>query len=137
MTAERKRKPVFQESGSESPVETDPPFQSGEENLDDILGAQSEPEPEASVEEPAPVLPAEPETQLSEDALPNGWRVISAEQQDGKHFVVTHDLNAQGMHAYWRKTRVMSHFRWVTRGKWSDSLTRQDILPEPRYYKEV
>ena len=73
----------------------------------------------------------------SENVLENGWRVISVEQHDGKHYLVAAELSDLGVRAFWRKTRVLSHFKWVLHGKWTEALTRAEILPTPRFFKEV
>ena len=133
MTKEQKRRP--------------PVFTPAEENNDDIFaesGIVETPEPEPVSErvfsepEPAPevVLP-EPELVPAEEVLPNGWKVISLEQQTGKRYLVTADLETNGVRAFWRKTRVLSHFKWKMHGKWTNALTHGDVLPEPRYYKEL
>ena len=72
-----------------------------------------------------------------ENVLKNGWKVISATQHTGKAFLVASDLDSEGRMAFWRKTRVLSHNKWILNGKWSDSLTRGEVLPQPIYYKEV
>lgn len=83
----------------------------------------------------APVAPLP--SQKAENTLPNGWNVISEDQHTGKTFLVTHDLESEGVRAFWRKTRVLSHYKWVMHGKWSDSLTRADVIPDPAYYKDA
>jgi hypothetical protein len=141
----KRRPPVFQESESASPIEIDPPFQPAEEDFSDVIGAEPEqaPEPEpkdvesGSVEEPSPLPAAEPEAASAPDELPAGWRLISEAQHDGRSYFVTSDLASEGEVAFWRKTRSLSHFRWVMHGKWSNSLTRRDVLPEPRFFREL
>jgi hypothetical protein len=111
---QKKRKPVFQEQGSAPPVKVEPPFKASEE-LEDIIGAE---EPDMN-------------------DLPNGWKVLSRDQQSGKTYLVSSELDAEGVRAFWRPTRVLSHYKWVLQGRWSELLTRADIMPQPRYYKEI
>jgi hypothetical protein len=73
----------------------------------------------------------------SQDKSLNGWSVISEDQHTGKVFLVSNDINSEGERASWRRTRVLSHSKWVMHGKWSNALTRADVLPQPIYYKEI
>lgn len=89
------------------------------------------------------LLPDEPILSIGPDAIstkeqpPHGWKILTEDQQTGKHYFVTHDVEQPPIQAFWRKTRIMSHSRWTTQGKWSDSLTRADILNQPVYYREI
>lgn len=64
------------------------------------------------------------------------WLEISQEQKTGKYYLVAHGLKDEGVKAFWRKTRRLSHFRWVLNGVWTDTLN-QDLIPQPLYYKEI
>lgn len=130
MSAERKKKPVYQEHGADDPVTIDPPMKSAEE-FDDLVGGD-EVETNASYEE---VLPPVSEKKI--EVLPHGWKVIASEQQTGTAYLVSHLLGDTGTVAFWRKTRRLNHNRWVLHGIWSDPLTRVDIIPQPLYYKEL
>ncbi len=123
MTKEQKRRPpVF--TPAEDPVA---------ENIDDILMGNT------LVEERAEPIQTEEVTKASEEegVLPNGWKRLSVEQQTGKQYFVTANTEEEGERAFWRKTRVLSHFKWKIYGKWTNALTHQDILPSPIYYKDV
>ena len=135
---QKRRKVIFQEKDSAPPVEVEPPFQSAQDESDEISAVDfDELNEEASVETPE----AEPIVGREEEplggVLVNGWREITTGQQTGKTFLVGSDLDGEGVRAFWRKTRVLDHFKWKLHGKWSDALTRTEVLPEPRYYKEV
>lgn len=132
MSKEQKRRAVFQEHGSASPVETDPPFHPAKEEQD--VGNDDE---IRSVEKSETIVASESETRNTPDALRNGWRIIGLEQQTGQSFLVTHDLEAEGVRAFWRKTRSLSHNKWVLHGKWTHTMAHTDILPEPRYFREI
>lgn len=122
MSNKQKSKPVFHEAADALKPEFQPHH----------VGAEDE----ISFEEPL-LFPKTPGQDPTADTLKNGWRTIGLEQQTGATFLVTHNLEAEGIPAFWRKTRALSHHRWVLNGKWSDSLTRDDILPEPRYWREL
>lgn len=136
MTAEQKRKkPVFHEAPPDLKQDF-VPHQVGE---NEILTAQEE-EPhvekqEVQQEEKTPV--SEPAQGEPQSTLRNGWQLITPEQHTGEAFFVANDLEEEGVRAFWRKTRVLSHNKWTTHGKWSLALNRLDVLPEPRYYKEI
>lgn len=66
-----------------------------------------------------------------------GWQVITLEQQNGKNYLVASTLDEEGEIAFWRKTRVLSHSKWILNGKWSYAMTRADVLPQPIYFKEI
>lgn len=125
----KKRTPVFVSA-------KEPVGQTLPDSIEDIIGTAPLQEPVFQVE--ATTIPApEPVSKHTQETLPNGWHVLSHDQQDGKTYLVTSDFSSEGVRAFWRKTRVLSHNRWIMNGKWSDSLTRADILPIPLYYKEV
>lgn len=133
MSNKQKSKPIFHEAAETPKPEFQPHHVGAEEEYGDEISAQA---PE-HVEE---VDISEEHVQKTEEnyhVLLNGWRVLSQEQQTGATFLVTHDLEAEGTPAFWRKTRALSHYKWVLNGKWSNTLTRLDILPEPRYFKEM
>lgn len=133
------KKPVFHEATHEPKEE----FIPHDFEADDIIGeAPVAPQSEVvvqetSVVEPAPELPSKRAEEAAAGALPHGWRVISPEQHTGGHFLVTHDLEEPGIHALWKKTRSFSHNKWTIYGKWVNMLTQLEILPEPRFYKEI
>ena len=126
-----------------------PVFVSAEETVDDILGVNEAPEiapspgietvepPLATVEDKAVANVFAPHQETSSGVCINGWRVLTEAQHDGSPYLVSSDLNDTGTRAFWRKTRVLSHFKWKIHGKWTESLTNRDVLPEPRYYKEL
>ena len=120
MIADREKKLAHKEPEIESVIE----------EFDDLVGGEDE-----------DVIPLEKNTlsvpEKSSEVLPNGWKVISEEQQNGMAYLVTHVLDGEGVLAFWRRTRMLSHNRWVLHGRWSDSLTRADIIPQPLYYKDV
>lgn len=121
--SQQKRRPVFQSSEEVDPVITDPPLKLPEENINDLIGDDA-PEP---VEIP-PVL---------EQKELKGWKVIGPEQQNGKHYLLTNDINDQSpQQGFWKRTRKMNHFRWVSHGCWHNSLTHKDLIPQPIYFKE-
>lgn len=125
---QQKRKVVFQSAEEEEEIKIDPPLKPAEdEDLDDLVGDET-PEQAPVVEEPPPVI---------EQKELAGWKLIGPEQHTGNHYIVTHDIHADGVMAYWRKTRVLSHFRWVLNGRWSKVNTKIDIIPPPVYFKEV
>ena len=65
------------------------------------------------------------------------WKLLSHAQQNGKTYLVTHDPSEGFVEAFWRKTRVLSHYKWVLNGKWTLVGTRADVLPQPTYYREL
>lgn len=135
----KKRPPVFQSGSDSEIIAADPPLRQVEESFDDIIGSV---EPESPAEEkiastPIPEEKEIPPVEEPETDLPKGWNLISETEQDGRTYFVTHDTAVEGTEAFWRKSRAMSHFRWVFRGRWSDALTRADIHPEPRYYRNA
>ena len=126
----KRRPPVF--TPAEEPVIT--PLT---EVMRDFPSDQElEPTQEAGVEDVEEPHTPEPEAVGAENVLRNGWRVIGLEQQTGKTYIVGNTLEEEGKLAFWRKTRVLSHYKWVLNGKWTDPLTRAEILPQPVYYKE-
>ena len=133
MSKENKRRPlVF------TPSEVEQPKTESTEDLDVLLAetppvVDETPSVEVTPEKSAP----EPEAPSVEVVLPFGWRVLGLAQQDGRTYPVAVELEAEGVRAYWRKTRAMSHNKWVLHGKWTDRLTNVDLLPQPRYYKDV
>lgn len=129
---QQKPKPIFHEA-AEAPKPEFQPHHVGAADPSDEISAQ---EPE-HVEEVGTSEEPVHKTEENVRVLPHGWRVLTLEQQTGATFLVTHDLEAEGIPAFWRKTRALSHYKWVLNGKWSNTLTRLDILPEPRYYKEM
>ncbi len=151
MTKQDRKKPVFHEAVA-APKDEFVPHQVGgveeneavadelelppeqNEDLDVLLGETDDVVEAPSVEEPAPELPPE----STPDILKNGWRVISREQQTGKTYIVSNTLEESGGEmAFWRKTRALSHFKWVLHGRWSYSLTNKDLIPQPIYWKAV
>jgi hypothetical protein len=142
---ERKKRPVFQSSEETPKVRIDPPFNPADDViLEEITGENyvagaelDEIDQEIGVEEPESPPIAESEASTPQNWLSNGWRELTDEQNTGKTFYVTHDLSIEGIRGFWRKTRVLSHFRWVSSGKWTNSLTNCDIIPVPKYYKEI
>lgn len=114
------RKQVFKPAGEEGTVHIDPPLKAAEE----IIAV----DPPGSKDDEPKIIVAEPV---------NGWKEITPDQQTGKHYIVTHDPNKDGVQAYWRKTRVMLHFRWVLNGKWTDAMTNQYLIPQPLFYQEI
>lgn len=145
MNKEHKRRPPVFQASEEPTIKSEEPVIHSEE-LEDFLGGDSEDslleeEQEDSLEEiQEEVSPEEApitEPTLNEEILPNAWKVLGDDQKSGKTYLVTHDVQEPGVQAFWRKTRVLSHARWITHGKWTDPLTRAEILPEPRLYKDV
>lgn len=145
-TENRKRKtPIFQESGSIPPSIIYPPFQAVQEpEIDSEENVEGIEEPEINLDDE--IRGAEPhkddnipelEVQTPDLALTKGWKLLSEAQQDGKTYLVTHNFYEPGVKAFWRKTRILSHFRWALHGKWSSKLTRSEVLPQPLYYKEL
>ena len=130
-TEHRKRKPVFQESGAEEPVVIDKPFVSAPEpvHVEEIDAAPDV----AAVATPHTGAPA---TDDPADVFATGWQLITPAQHTGRTYLVTADPDKEGTRAFWRKTRVLNHFKWTLHGKWSDALTRADLVPEPIYYRE-
>lgn len=114
---QHKQRPVFQSAEETEKVGIDPPLKMPDEDLGDLIGDET----------PKPVI---------EQKELNGWKVIGPEQQAGKHYLVTHDIKEDGIQAYWRKTRILDHFRWTLKGRWSQSLTNNDLVPQPIYFKE-
>lgn len=97
-------------------------------DFDDLVGDDDKfPVEETSLPDPAKKI----------EALPHGWQILTPEQQTGKAYLVSHVFDGAGVLAFWRRTRRLSHNRWVLHGRWSDSLTRVDIIPQPLYYKEI
>ena len=119
MPKERQKRPLTFQSAEEPEIQP-------VDDLDELL---SEAPP---AQEPVP----EEEEAAFQDPN-NGWKEITREQQNGKTYLVSNDLEAEGVRAFWRKTRVLNHFRWILAGKWSDFMSRADILPQPRFYKEI
>lgn len=129
---ERKKKPVFQSSEAEMPVTIDPPLRAADEDLDTLLQttetAELDQKPEEIVVE---------NTRKASEWLENGWRELTDVQKSGKSFHLASDLDSGAIRGFWRKTRVLSHFKWIISGKWTDSLTNRELIPAPKYYKEI
>lgn len=123
-----KRRLVFQGAGEGEPADLDPPMKA-QDDFDDLVGGEEE------SEQPIPELA--PEEGSKEPIPENGWQLLSLEQQTGKFYIVTNDTTQEGVRAFWRKTRALSHFRWVLNGKWCDVLTNQYLIPQPIYFKEI
>ena len=138
MSKEHKRKPpVFTSAEEPAPVAATPKPQP-KDDLDVMLAAEAEDVDESGyVEAVAEQHTSEPEAPSVEDALPHGWQLITPAQHDGKTYRVTHDLAVEGVEAFWRKTRVLSHYRWVLNGKWTLQNSRQEVMPQPVYFAEV
>ena len=114
--SQHKRQQVFKPAEDEGQIQIDPPLKASEP---DILDA---PQSEAPKDEPV--------------ITNHAWLEITPEQQTGKHYLVTHDRQEAGVQSFWRKTRRLSHFRWVLHGSWTDRMNR-DLLPQPIFYKEI
>lgn len=108
MQQEHKRR-VFR-AADEAPVKTDPPLKAAEE-FSDLVGDKPVGE--------------------------NGWMPITDEQKNGRQFLVTADTKRDGVPAFWRRTRSRGGHTWIDASRWSHSLTRQDVKPEPLFYKEI
>lgn len=129
MTKESKKRPLTFASAEEPIIEQ-------QEDIDALLEGKTEAVEQETRVEPAPADDTpESETPGVADALPAGWNLITKEQQDGRSYVVTHDPSVEGVEAFWRRTRVLSHYRWVYRGRWSHHLSRTDVLPQPVYFR--
>ena len=135
------KRPVFHQA-TEAPKPTFEPHHVGAEDENEGVGVElSVPAPEKILE------PVEADDIISEhvekleeivhETLPHGWKVLTEAQQDGAHYLVTGDFESEGIRAFWRKTRVLSHSRWILYGKWSESLSRADVMPIPRYFKDL
>lgn len=107
---------------------------SGKAEPPELMEHSAEETPDPTTEEPVPEPMQAPEA--DEDVLPQGWREITQTQQDGRMYRVAYQFEEDGVQAFWRKTRVLSHNRWTMHGKWTNSLTRVTLTPQPLYYKE-
>lgn len=118
MAQHQKRPPVFKPAEEDGQIPLDPP------SAEEVNGGPEEPIiiTAEKVTEPVPVT--------------DGWSVIGEEQQTGKHYIVTHIAEQTGVIAFWRKTRRLSHFRWVLHGTWTNMMN-QELIPQPIYYKET
>ena len=130
MSKEHKRKPpVF------TPAEE--PIPAPQEESHALVTAGENHEPTSGLSDFTTTPDPEGAQRNDEIVLKNGWKVISDTQHTGRNYLVTHDLDTHGVVAFWRRTRVLSHFKWQMHGKWSNSLTRADITPQPLYFKEA
>ena len=129
----KRRPPVFQAASEAEPVRPEPPLKTPVEEFDDLVGGDAE--------APLPSLSQKvgDDKEIDIEPLPpsGGWQLLGMEQQTGKQYLVTHDTLADGVRAHWKKTRMMSHFRWVLHGKWLDSMTNRYLIPQPLYFKEI
>ena len=138
MSKENKRRPLVFTPPEEPAAPPKDPVVQPEEDIDVLLSETS-----TDADETPSVGPdtfehsPEPEATSAPDVLPFGWRVLGLAQQTGAVFLVSAELNSEGVRAYWRKTRALSHNKWVLKGRWSDRLTNVDLIPQPRYYKEI
>lgn len=81
--------------------------------------------------------PTNEDTLEKRPSLSNEWKEISKVQQSGKTYLVTSDVTFEGVRAFWRKTRALSHNKWVLHGKWTEPLTNAEVLPQPLFYKVI
>lgn len=140
MSKEPKTKPVFHQATDEPKEEFRPHHAGGEEEFEGShteLNLQAD-KTDLSPDEEKIIQPdvSVPELARAPDPL-QGWKLIGEGQQNGTAYLVTHNFYEAGEIAFWRRTRVLSHFKWKLHGKWSNSLTRADIIPEPLYYKDI
>ena len=130
----KKRPPVF--------ISAETPENQG---LEDILGPQTINETSSSFQTEPESANMGVESSLDgvlapKEAEPDplmGWQELTEAQQTGKTFLISRDLYEEGVSAFWRRTRVLEHFKWKQCGKWTNSLTHQAVLPEPKYYKDL
>lgn len=130
MTKENKKRPLTFTPAEEPIIEQ-------HEDIDALLAGEADPiEQETRMEAASAKDTPKPEAPSVADILPVGWNLITEAEQDGRTYVVTHDPAVEGVEAFWRRTRVLSHYRWVYRGRWSHLLSRADVMPQPIYFKE-
>ena len=69
----------------------------------------------------------------------SGWLPLTDAQKDGRVYLVTDDVNAEGVAVSWRLTRSFNRLRsqWQVKSDWQRFFPKGLVPFEPRFYKET